>query len=230
MTTLTGYTVNPALYREIGIEAQPGDQVEIYLDQEKVPGFPEFIVGTIQNPITAVCGGTSYSIEYDEADLEGSGVEFIEGDDIVTVVVVSEARMLFDQEVILRDAAIAAALNDTNAEFTNASAVFSLNIGQQDLVRWSITGLTGPSFTASSVVGGYTLGPLGLKVSTITGSQTLVLTGTGITNETITTPAGSGTVVVVPPFEDNAAAVTGGLSVGDFYWNTTAAKLRAVTP
>jgi hypothetical protein len=104
MTTLTGYVVNPALYREVGIEAQPGDQVEIYLDQEKVPGFPEFILGTIQNPVTTVCGGTSYSIEYDEGDLDGTGVEFIEGDDIVSVVVVSEARVLFAIEQAARDA------------------------------------------------------------------------------------------------------------------------------
>lgn len=99
MTTLTGYVASPALYREVGIEAQPGDQVEIYLDQVKVPGFPEFIVGTIQNPVTVVCGGTSYPIEYDEADLAGSGVEFIEGDDILSIVVVSEARVLFDLSV-----------------------------------------------------------------------------------------------------------------------------------
>lgn len=98
MTTLTGYVASPALYREVGIEAQPGDQVEIYLDQVKVPGFPEFIVGTIQNPVTVVCGGTSYPIEYDETDLAGSGVEFIEGDDILSIVVVSEARVLFAAE------------------------------------------------------------------------------------------------------------------------------------
>ena len=105
MTTLTGYVASPALYREVGIEAQPGDQVEIYLDQVKVPGFPEFIVGTIQNPVTVVCGGTSYPIEYDEADLAGSGVEFIENDDVDTVIVVSEARVLFTAEAAAREAA-----------------------------------------------------------------------------------------------------------------------------
>lgn len=115
MTTLTGYVVNPALYREVGIEAQPGDQVEIYLDQDRVPGFPEFILGTIQNPVTAVCGGTSYDIEYDEADLDGSGVEFIADDDIVSTVVVSEARVLFAAEQTARMETVTAVVR-TRAE------------------------------------------------------------------------------------------------------------------
>lgn len=96
MTTLT-YTVSPALYREVGIEAQAGDQVEIYLDQAKVPAFPNFILGVIQNPVVLTCGGKQYSIEYDETDLAGTGVEFLEADDVDSVVVVSEARVLFGQ-------------------------------------------------------------------------------------------------------------------------------------
>ena len=120
MTTLTGYVASPALYREVGIEAQPGDQVEIYLDQVKVPGFPEFIVGTIQNPVTVVCGGTSYPIEYDETDLAGSGVEFIEGDDILSIVVVSEARVLFAAEEAAREAADAVEVTNRNSAISAA--------------------------------------------------------------------------------------------------------------
>ena len=106
MKTLTSFIVNPALYREVGIEAQPGDQVELYLNQDAVPGFPEFIVGTIQNPVTTVCGGTSYDIEYDEADFSAvEDVEELVPDLVSSVVVVSEARVLFAAEQAAREAA-----------------------------------------------------------------------------------------------------------------------------
>ena len=104
MTTFT-HTANPALYREVGIEAQTRDQVLIHLDQEKIPAFPENITGTIQVGTTLSCAGKVYTIEYDETDLDGSGVEFIEEDDVDSVEVVSEARVYLENSCVRYDVA-----------------------------------------------------------------------------------------------------------------------------
>lgn len=72
MALLENLIVEPALYQyDTGPEAQVGDQVKLFLDQAVNPGWPEFIFGTIQHPITKVnCeSATSYNIEYDVDDL-----------------------------------------------------------------------------------------------------------------------------------------------------------------
>lgn len=101
MTTLENLIVNPALYQEVGgTEAQPGDQVRLWLDQTIAdPDLPESILGVIQNPILLTCAGTSYSVEYDETDLDASGVDLLTPDMVLSVDVVSEAEVLFAHSV-----------------------------------------------------------------------------------------------------------------------------------
>ena len=102
------YIAPVALFREVGIEAQPGDQVSIYLDKDKFENpetVPTSILGVIQNPITTVCNGKKYTVEYDVADLEGSPLAYIESDDVGEVFVKSEARVLFEAEEAARIAA-----------------------------------------------------------------------------------------------------------------------------
>ena len=102
MKTLRNYIVNGALLQaDTGPEAQVGDQVQLYLDQDAHPSFPDYIVGTIQHPITKVnCDtATSYSIEYDEADLLGIVANLVVAD-VVDGVVVTAVEVL--------DAALAA--------------------------------------------------------------------------------------------------------------------------
>jgi hypothetical protein len=92
MKTLKGYVVADKLYvADTGVEAKVGDQVKLFLDQEAIPGFPEFIFGIIQHPIATVnCGeSTSYSIEYDEADLEGAAL-FLRPVDVVDATISSD--------------------------------------------------------------------------------------------------------------------------------------------
>lgn len=99
MTTLENLIVNPALYQEVGgTEAQPGDQVRLYLDQVAIPSLPEYILGVIQNPILLTCAGTSYSVEYDETDLPVE-VALLLPDMVISTEVVSEAEVLFANAV-----------------------------------------------------------------------------------------------------------------------------------
>lgn len=87
MKTLQNYTVTGALYRsDTGTPLIVGNLVKIFLDTEAVPSFPEFIYGVIQHPIAKInCdASTSYSIEYDEAELGGS-VEFLRVSDVIDV-------------------------------------------------------------------------------------------------------------------------------------------------
>lgn len=92
MKTLNKYIVAGALYEnETGPEAQVGDQVKMYLDTEAHEDFPEYIFGVIQHPIVKVnCdSATSYSIEYDEADLDGV-VNYLVVDDVISVELVTQ--------------------------------------------------------------------------------------------------------------------------------------------
>lgn len=123
MKTLSEYIVEDALYRDgTGIEAQVGDQVKLYLDTVSVPGFPEFILGVIQNPITRVnCeSATSYEIEYDEADLNGAASAIVP-DNVTSVEVVSHTDVLED------------ALNDEIARATAAEAAIQADVDQNEI-------------------------------------------------------------------------------------------------
>lgn len=96
MKTLRNFEVAGAIYLGDGVtEAKVGDQVKLYLDQDAVPGLPEYILGVIQHPVVKVdCGSnTSYSIEYDEADLDGF-LESIRPDDITNWESVSAVDVL----------------------------------------------------------------------------------------------------------------------------------------
>ena len=47
---------------------------------------------------------------------------------------------------------------------------------------------------------------------------------------TITTPAKTGTIGVVPAYPSRAAAMSAGLGAGDNYWNTTTNSLKTILP
>jgi hypothetical protein len=49
-------------------------------------------------------------------------------------------------------------------------------------------------------------------------------------NVTVTTPAKTGTVGVVPAYADQTAATAAGLVAGDNYWNTTTGSLKTILP
>lgn len=98
MKTLKGYIVIDRLYTgDTGPEAVVGDEIKLYLDTEANTGFPEYIVGTIQHPITRVnCNtATSYSVEYDEADLDDAAA-FLRVADIVDATITTAAEGLRD--------------------------------------------------------------------------------------------------------------------------------------
>ena len=123
MKTLRSYTVDDQLYvGDGGTPAAVGDQIKLFLDQEAVPGFPEFIYGVIQHPIAKVnCGAsTSYSIEYDEADLDGAAA-FLRPVDIVDATVVSEFTRLNIQSFANEAAAMSAGFNAGDIYFNTTT-------------------------------------------------------------------------------------------------------------
>jgi hypothetical protein len=96
MKTLRDYVVTNALFQaDTGPEAQVGDQIRLYLDTEANPGFPEYVVGVIQHPISKVnCdSATSYVVEYDEADLDGAAA-LLRSQDVIDGVVVTATEVL----------------------------------------------------------------------------------------------------------------------------------------
>lgn len=241
MTTLTGYIVNPALYQSVGIEAQAGDQVELFLDQTIAdPDLPESIIGTIQPGATRTCAGTSYDIEYDETDLDESGVDLLTPDMILSAEIVSEAQVLFGIEEAAREAADLVIRDDfataDQAIQDQLDAATSEGIaalaGSESLVQWSTTAtLTGKAFKAyESFLGDrYDYSSDGVVRTNAAGTitQTLKLTkSAGAT--TVTVPAGSGTVAVVATYANDAAAASGGLAVGDIYYTGTKFRARTV--
>lgn len=122
------------LLNDTGRPAQVGDTVKLFLDTEANPDFPEFILGVIQHPITSVqCNAaTSYVIEYNEDDLEGSA-PLIRASDVVDVTLILATDILeigLDNEIAARiagDVAEAAArtaaiLVETNARIAADAA------------------------------------------------------------------------------------------------------------
>ena len=100
METLSDLIVEPALYQyDTGPEAQVGDQVKLFLDQDANPGYPEYIFGVIQHPITKVnCeSATSYTIEYDEADLLVPDSLLVIGDVLSGMTVISQIQVVADE-------------------------------------------------------------------------------------------------------------------------------------
>lgn len=92
---------------ETGPEAQVGDQVKLFLDQEGRPELPEFIFAIIQPPIRRIkCEEyTEYSFEYDETDID-SGL--IRPDDIISVEVVAAVDVVANDLLEETNRAIAA--------------------------------------------------------------------------------------------------------------------------
>jgi hypothetical protein len=61
-------------------------------------------------------------------------------------------------------------------------------------------------------------------------NRTTLLYAEPLSQVTITTPAKTGTIGVVPAFADEAAARGSGLGAGDNYWNTTTGSLKTILP
>jgi hypothetical protein len=100
MALLENLIVEPALYQyDTGPEAQVGDQVQMFLDQEANPGFPEYIYGIIQHPITKVnCDtATSYNITYDVADLIVPDASLVIGDVLGGMTVIGQIQVVADE-------------------------------------------------------------------------------------------------------------------------------------
>jgi len=124
MKTLRDYEVTNALYQaDTGPEAQVGDQIRLYLDTEANPGFPEYVVGVIQHPISKVnCdSATSYIVEYDEADLLGAAA-LLRPQDVIDGVVVTATEVLDAALTAEIAARIAADAILTAADVTLAAA------------------------------------------------------------------------------------------------------------
>ena len=141
MLTLTDYIVLDRLYSGgTGPEAQTGDEVRLYLDTEAIPAFPEYIIGVIQNPIVRVnCEtSTSYSIEYDEADLLGA-VEFLRPQDVTN----SEVTSALDELANAIEVETAARIADVNAE--EAARIAALSNEAYDAGTWDGVTTVAPS-------------------------------------------------------------------------------------
>ncbi len=132
METLENLIVEPALQYDTGPEAQVGDQVKLFLDQDVNPGWPEFIFGTIQHPITKVnCeSATAYNIEYDVDDLLVPSL-LTTGAILSGTAVVSQIQVVanaLDQEIIDRtvdvdaEAVIRAAADALRVLITNGTS------------------------------------------------------------------------------------------------------------
>lgn len=121
MKTLRNYEVADALrLAGTGVPAGVGDQVKMYLDVDANNDFPEFVIGVIQHPIKKVnCDAyTSYSIEYDETDLDGSA-ELLRAQDIIDAVLTVQADIIaaaLDFETARAIAAELVLTNNLNAE------------------------------------------------------------------------------------------------------------------
>jgi hypothetical protein len=128
MELLENLVVEPALYQyDTGPEAQVGDQVKLFLDQEANPGYPEYIFGTIQHPIAKVnCeSATSYNIEYDEDDLLVPGSLLVIGDVLSGTAVIGQIQVVADElddeiaDRIAGDAAIDERIDETIDPYLN---------------------------------------------------------------------------------------------------------------
>lgn len=98
MKTLRNYIATPFLRDgNAGPEANVRDQVRLYLDTAANPDFPEFIDSIIQHPVVDVnCGSAkSYSLQYDEADLEGSA-NYIKVDDVIDYEIITQVDNVID--------------------------------------------------------------------------------------------------------------------------------------
>jgi hypothetical protein len=170
MELLENLIVEPALYQyDTGPEAQVGDQVKLFLDQDVNPGWPEFIFGTIQHPITKVnCeSATSYNIEYDEADLLVVSL-------LTTGAILSGTAVVSQIQVVANelDQEIADRIADVNAEEAARIAADALRVL---ITNGTSTNQTLVNPTEASV----NIGPSGA-------SETLVLTSGTFQTVTLT--------------------------------------------
>lgn len=138
------YTIPGGLSQaETGPEAQVGDQVRLYLDTEANPGFPEYIVGVIQQPITkSQCEGTvSYVIEYNPADLDGAASLIRQGDvvDAVVITAVDALLVYVDTKFIPLTGTTIPVNGTTPAAFVGQQYISTIN-GFEDI--WEATSAT----------------------------------------------------------------------------------------
>lgn len=112
-----------------GDPAGIGDQIQLFLDTENIPAFPESIYGTIVAVNVATCGNNvSYDVEYDEADLNGAVVA-LRPDDVVDYLVLTpysaKADILSPEFEGIPQAPTPAPGTDTNQIATTAFVSFA---------------------------------------------------------------------------------------------------------
>lgn len=155
--TLRNFQVVGALYSGVGAGAQPaqaGDEIRLFLNQVANPGFPEYIDGLIQLPVSEinmldsgghVVPGTSYTFSYESDDLEGAAValtacDIINASPITCCVALREA---LDAEIAARVAGVTnfsypiAGLSGGGATKLDSLVVDSGDLGRAQVVAAS---------------------------------------------------------------------------------------------
>lgn len=81
-----------------GYEAADGDVVKVYLNQDRIPAFPEWIEGIIVGVTQASATDTSrtYTVQYETDDLEGSAL-LLSSCDILSLICTSCCEILQEQ-------------------------------------------------------------------------------------------------------------------------------------
>ncbi len=135
MKTLRNFIARPFINNG-GQEAIEGDQVRLFLDQDANPEFPEYIDGIIQHPVVPVeCDSAkSYSIEYDEATLDGAA-NFIHADDVLDYELITQVDTIasgLDAEIAARIAADNLKANIASPTFTGNPIAPTPTVGDND--------------------------------------------------------------------------------------------------
>lgn len=180
MKILTDYVVNGAILQ--GGSRDPvvvNDQVRLYLDTDAEPEFPAYIQATVISPIVPVnCKtATSYTFEYNEADLLGAK-SYLLTCDVVDVVynlaievtdlntsklsegdwvrVAAGGGLQAVVPVILRTAAEGSPVGVITPDFLGQRCIVgtatSIEYTSLDGIDWE---LTGPSGVINSIAGSY---------------------------------------------------------------------------
>lgn len=173
-----------------GVPAAVGDQVTMYLDVDANEDFPESINGIIQHPIVSTQCGTavSYSVEYDEADLEGA-VTALRPQDVIDTVLVTQGDILVVElaaETAARIAADSALTTAVNLKAPLASPTFTGTVTIPAIVA-PIVGITGTKLQFQAAMTDDDFGTLG-GTQTYTGQKTFsngIVTSDVLTTATV---------------------------------------------
>jgi len=242
------YSILGAIYQTgTTDEITPGTVIKLFLDQTFNPLFPESIQAVLQNPVGRTrCGTTTYIFQYDEDDLDGSGVTSIRPCDIINITSQTCCEVLGEQleaEVQARtdaDTALGVRIDDEESARVAADQALQEDVdGKAPLVHThvsaDITDATSDAVTVpdkllkADSIGSITLQSLVVKdyiiVGLNSGNITVIQPTPPTADREIFWPDAGGTAAVVPPFADSTAADLV-VSVGDAWYDTTLKKVR----